>query len=111
MLFTTSTDPPVAGGACIPLKVIGRQFVALASWIIVRSPSQVPGIPHLGSGTLTLDNRSVYWKGTNQALGVWMCMGRLLSAGVMTALVEWEFRTFSDELGGTHWCFFTGLGR
>ena len=82
-----STDSPPAGDACILLKVTGPRFVALASWIIVRLRCQDVEILRLGSGTSRLDNRSAYWKDTNQVFGVWTHMARSLSAEVMTQLV------------------------
>jgi len=76
------------GDAYIALKVIGQQFVVSVSWITARSPCRDLEIPHLGSGTSSLDTWSACWKDTNQAFGVWTSMGRLLSVGATTTPAE-----------------------
>ena len=65
----------------MPLTATEQRFVALASWIIDRSPFRDLEISRLGSGISSLGNFCAYWKGTNQAFGVWTHMARSLSAG------------------------------
>ena len=87
-VITSENLLATTGDAYIHSRVTEQRSVASAFWIIVRSPCRDPEISRSGSGISTLDTSYEYWRGTNQAFGVWIRMARSLSVGVTTIPLE-----------------------